>query len=426
MRRTVMNLLIAIVAITLVFGFVSCKPEPLNEPGVVNVSITDNTTRNPVSYKLTFKEAGTGKILKIENITGLTWSGEVPSGVFVLSVDAFSNDAKLVGHGSAVSSIEINETQDVAVSAKPLVILTVAENTTVYDNLEDAVAVLTEGQNATIAVNGEITVKATMTITDLDLTLTNLNGEDAIINDGVMSKETDTGSTANQVARMFQISGSANLTVQGNTSGTILFKGASKTSAAHNNCNRRVLFFLGVKNAEKATGKVTLKDGVEVTGIYCDGATSFGTVIRGYGNVQIDGGYYHDNYQNGNGLFCVYGTTVVNGGTFDKNISDGSSSIIQNASSGANLTINGGRFTNNSANYACVITVAGATTTVNNGTFTGNRAAANNRGAALHGNNDATVTVNINGGTFADNDPYDYYRNNSTLTVAPGVSLRTN
>ncbi|MBR4121596.1 MAG: hypothetical protein IKT95_07580 [Spirochaetales bacterium] len=419
------QILLVFSLIAVLFCFASCKQTPPPEKGSFSVTITEATENSPASYRITVKNSS-GKTLASSTVTELTWSAEVESGVLGVAVEALSSDSKVVGYGYVTANVESDKANNVEVTTRKLVFLTTGSTTTGYNTLEEAVAAAVSGSANTILINGEVTAKSTMTLTDTNLTLTNYEGVPAKIIDGVTTVETDTGSTSNQVARMFQINGSSEFVVTGNTSGKLIFEGAGQTSAATTACNRRVLFFLGTKNAEKATGSVTVNEGVEVYGIYCEGATSFGTVVRGYGNVTINGGYFHDNFQNGNGLFCVYATTVVNGGRFENNESLGSSAIIQNAASGANLTINNGEFRNNKANYACVITVAGATTTVNGGVFSGNTAGGDNRGAALHGNNDATVTVNINGGKFSNNWPYDYYRNKSTLTVAKGVTLNTN
>ncbi len=418
-------ILVALALFAMLFAFVACKEE-VSQTGTVNVTITDSTSKSPTSYKLTFKDKY-GNVMKEATTTSTTWSGTINSGSFTLSVDAILDSAN-VGFGYATGSVAAEGTKNVEVTASRFVYLTIGETTTAYDTLEAAVAALGDATSATIAVNGEISVASTMELTDKDVTLTNLDGSIAIINDAVTTTATDTGSTSNQVARMFQVSGTSNLIVTGNTSGSILFQGAAEGSAALTACERRVLFFLGEKAASKASGSVTINAGVEVTGIHSSGATSFGTVVRGYGNVNINGGNFHDNYQNGNALFCCYGNTVVNGGTFTNNTSDGSSSILQIAASGATLVVNAGTFSNNTQNYGCIITVAGATTTINDGTFTNNTAKVESgkAGAALHGNNAATVTVNILGGTFSNNKPYDYYRNNSTLTVASTVKLTTN
>lgn len=429
MKKHGMNflLMVALVTILLFCGLVACKQEPTVKGGI-NITITDSTEKTPASWRLTVKNSK-GSVLKTETLTELSWSSEdIAAGGIAITVEALSSDGKVVGSGYAEAVVSEEAPTDVAITVRRLVLMTAGSTTAGFDTLEEAVAaaVAAGTGSATIEINGEITVKTTMEITDFNLTLRNYDGAIGIINDAVTTVVTDTGSTANQVARMFQINGSSEFVVGGNTKGKLLINGAGKNSAATAACDRRVLFFLGEKNANKATGSVTVNEGLEVTGIYCEGNTAFGTVVRGYGNVTINGGYYHDNFQNGNGLFCVYATTVVNGGTFSNNTSTGSSSIIQNAASGANLTINNGQFLNNTANYACVITVAGATTTVNDGKFSGNTAAGDNRGAALHGNNDSTVTVIINGGTFSNNTPFDYYKNKSHLEVAKDVKLNTN
>ena len=310
------------------------------------------------------------------------------------------------------------------------VLVTTGTSTTGYETLEAAVAALPENATATIIVNEDISVAETITLENRNITIMNRDGADVTIQDAVTTHVTDTGSTSNQVARMFQISGSSNLVLTGNTTGKLKFQGAASGSDAHTDCARRVLFFMGTAAASRAAGMITINDGVEVTGIYSSGGTSFGSIVRAYGKLTINGGNFHDNYQNGNAMFCIYDDCVVNNGTFSNNSSGGSSSCFQVAGGVATLTVNGGSFTNNTQNYSTIVCTKGTTTTINAGTFTGNKAtlANGNAGAAFHCNSDATAVLNILGGTYSNNTNVDnvtrdlYASAKGTVTIGTGVA----
>ena len=303
------------------------------------------------------------------------------------------------------------------------ILVTVGETTTGYDTLEAAFAAIEEGSTAVVVINEDVSVASTITVNNTNVIIMNRPGATVTVQDAVTTHDTDTGSTSNQVARMFQISGSSEFVVTGNTTGTLKFVGAAEGSDAHTACNRRVLFFLGTAKATMATGSVTLKDGVEVTGIYSNGGTSFGSIVRGYGNVTIEGGNYHDNYQNGNSIFCVYGTTMVTGGTFKNNSSGGSSAVIQNCGT---LTVSGGLFEGNTATYAAIVGATPSTTTITGGTFKNNSGTKENVGAAIYPNSAATVYLNVSGGTFEGNTYFDIYESSKANKNFTGGSFVTN
>ena len=293
-----------------------------------------------------------------------------------------------------------------------------------YNTLEAACNAVAENATATIIVNEDISVAETITVANKNLTIMNRDGANVTIQDAVTTHDTDTGSTSNQVARMFQINGTSAFVVSGNTTGSLKFQGAADGSAAHTECNRRVLFFIGATKTNLASGSVTLNDGVEVTGIASTGTTSFGVVVRGYGDVTINGGNYHDNTMAGNALFCVYGTTVINGGTFKDNTSTAnSSSVVQNCGT---LTVNGGLFDGNSQQYGVIVGATPSTTNIVGGTFSNNSSTHATAGAAIYTNSAATAVFNISGGTFTGNTLYDYYETSKGTINITGGSFVTN
>lgn len=98
----------------------------------------------------------------------------------------------------------------------------------------------------------------------------------------------------------------------------------------------------------------------------------------------------------GGALYNYSGSITANGVTFDDNTATGNAGAIYNRT-GANLTINNGTFTNNSAQWSGGILNVG-TTSLTNTTFSNN--SAYYCGALL---NDAVGTLTVTGGSFSEN-----------------------
>lgn len=162
---------------------------------------------------------------------------------------------------------------------------------------------------------------------------------------------------------------------------------------------------------------ITLTAG-ENAGLQGDGNAT--AAARGGSAIWVDAtsalifnsGTYRDLWSKNNGSLITTnkGTVTVNGGSFERNKTDGSGGVFFFSDGGA-LTVNGGSFTDNEsrgfaydANHAPlegggVLYGNSMKLTVNGGSFTGNRARYGGVGGALY----VKGTTSISGGTFRNN-----------------------
>ena len=262
------------------------------------------------------------------------------------------------------------------------VILEVNGAKTGFATLEEAFAAVPAGSEATVTICSDIAVKKAIPVKEASVTLTD-NGKAVTVADEV--------NDGDGIQYVFMVEGAGRLTVSPKAGITFLAADPAKFSVT------RVMFLVGTgyKEPEQMSGYLELNPGTTVTGVK---STSFGGIVRGYGEVVINGGTYTSSANNkGNGLFTFYSKAAINDGVFSGNESVTVGMIMVTVE--CELVINGGTFENNSGATSGLMKVnSKATCTINGGTFRNNKAFNDGAGAI-----DATGTVTINGGVFADN-----------------------
>ncbi|MBO4410171.1 MAG: hypothetical protein J5775_05405 [Spirochaetales bacterium] len=274
---------------------------------------------------------------------------------------------------------------------------------TEYATIEEAIAAVPAGAEATVIISGDISVKKASLIKDATVTITD-NGTAVTVTDAV--------NDGDGIQYMFKVEGEGKLIVS--PKGGITFKGADPATSSVT----RVMFLVGTgyKEPDQMSGYLEINPGVTVTGVI---STSFGGIVRGYGKVIINGGVYTASANNkGNGLITLYSYAEINGGEFYGNDSVTVGLIMVTVE--CQLTINGGSFRDNAGTTSGLMKVnSKATCTINGGEFLRNKGYNDGVGAI-----DTTGTVIINGGVFAENVSADVVvAESGKLTKADSVAL---
>jgi hypothetical protein len=293
-----------------------------------------------------------------------------------------------------------------------------------YETLEAAVAAVEAEATAVITVNEDVTVTSYINVSGgRNITIRNRAGADVTITDGVTNTE-----PKHSAATILNIQSTAQVTLTGNTTGSLTFQGVVTASTPA----KRTMFTLPQDNA----GQLTINNGVIVQGHYSSNGAG---VIRDYGTVIINGGTFKDNaVASGNGSVIFLGgagSATINGGTFQNNNANNSNGglfQVSNDAGHSTLTINDGTFTGNAGKLGAVVnSYANSVVTINGGTFTGNKG----YNSTADANHTAAVycqgTFTITGGTFTGNTTgegtkllYDVYVNTpATVTIGDGATI---
>ena len=290
------------------------------------------------------------------------------------------------------------------------VIVTVGDRTEGFKSLEAAVRSVKYGETALITVNGDITVSSEIVIDGKSITITD-GGVPVRIKDGISEK-----SQLFDWLAMIVVSGTGELTLQGTADGMLTFQGAGSNVEYQ----KRVMFNIGFADAKGQGGKLTVNDGVVVTGYY---STTAG-IIRNYNEVTINGGVFKDNSNTQNGTVCItYGssTLTVNGGQFINNKSTTNAGAFQvTDEAGATMIVTGGLFQGNQGKRGAAInSYAKSTVTISGGTFTDNIATEDANGAGVY----CMGKFLISGGTFSGNKRADVYKGADTVIIEPAARI---
>ncbi|MBT1161945.1 SpaA isopeptide-forming pilin-related protein [Bifidobacterium sp. SO1] len=210
-------------------------------------------------------------------------------------------------------------------------------------------------------------------------------------------------------ASIFTVNAGASLTIKGGTYQHL----TSNTDGALADVQGTVNVVNGTFTNNVATGKSggVFKLESKAAAHIIDGtfanntAVNAGVVMMNAGStLTIDGGMFSNNNATGTDdskgggvIRNTGGTVVINDGTFDGNRTSGQArGGVIFSWNGGKLTVAGGAFTDNSANYGGVVLNEGDLK-ISGGTFTGNES--RNDGGVVSNNG----TLEISGGKFADN-----------------------
>ena len=149
--------------------------------------------------------------------------------------------------------------------APKAVVLEMNGTRTEYATIEEAIAAVPAGAEATVTINGDISVRKSSLIKDATVTITD-NGTAVTVTDAV--------SEGDGIQYMFKVEGTGKLIVS--PKGGITFKGADPATSSVT----RVMFLVGTgyKEPDQMSGYLEINPGVTVTGVI---STSFGGIIRG-------------------------------------------------------------------------------------------------------------------------------------------------
>ncbi len=285
--------------------------------------------------------------------------------------------------------------------AASAVIVSVNGVETGFATLEEAIKSVEKGQVATVTVKEDLKLTKKIDIDDKEITIID-GGAPVTITDAV-AMENFVEYNGNDVVCNFRITNSGKLILKGTETGGITFMGAGSTATP----TARIMFYLGTGWKDPATeinGYIEFNKGVTVTNIY---STIFGALVRGYGEIMINGGVFTGNYVKGNGLITCYAKTTVNDCEVTYNDTANVGFFQLCSCDTVETIVNGGTYENNtSAKRAAVFnTYAKGKFTLNGGTFKNNTVLAEGAGGAIY-----IVSANqINGGVFENNSSCDIF-----------------
>lgn len=269
-----------------------------------------------------------------------------------------------------------------------------------FDKLDEAIKSVAEGQTATVTVSQDLELKSLIEIKNKTITIVDA-GSPITLKDAI-TVENYVEYNGKNVACCFHIVNDGKLILKGTETGGITFLGAG----AEATITRRIMFYVGMgyKSMPEISGYLEFNSGITVKNI---SSTIFGGLVRGYGELVINGGVFTDNYVKGNGLFTTYYKTTINDCVVTNN-DTANVGIFQLCNGQQNMTVvNGGTYENNtSAKRAAVFnTYENSTFILNGGTFKNNSVSEEGAGGAIY-----LVSKNsINGGTFENNVSCDIY-----------------
>lgn len=306
----------------------------------------------------------------------------------------------------AVSCASTGSTAKDAAPAGPdpataAVVVTIDGVDTGFDTLEAAIKSVKKGQAATVTVKQDLKLTKKIDIDSKEITIVD-GGTPVTITDAI-SMENFVEFNGNDVVCCFRIINKGKLILKGTETGGITFVGAGAGVTP----SARIMFYLGEGWKEPATqihGYIEFNKGITVTNI---NSTIFGALVRGYGEIVINGGVFTGNYVKGNGLITCYSKTTINDCEVTNN-DTANVGFFQLCSCDTTVTVvNGGLYEGNtSAKRSAVFnTYAKGSFTLNGGTFRNNTVYAEGAGGAIY-----IVSDNaINGGVFENNSSCDIF-----------------